>query len=250
VPIIVPPFVAYQQQLYPLPAKWNTPPPEGDMFIPVEIDWGLTTPVPTDAVQISLTGGPIPFSQIVALSVDNGRSGGSVSFLFPDTGKQLTLPPFAQGIYPIMTNSLSFYVVPDGCTTGDVTVFEILNSLPPPVSVFPAQLQSHASITGMNLSANGTTVVIAAPTSGTVQGFSLTVSGSSTTAGACDFQLADGTGTAIYHQTITVPAGYVSQTTPMSGLLMRFTDGLDAVIATTNGITAGNVAINVYYSVP
>ena len=166
-------FNCFQQLstlLVPIAARWNKPPAEGDKFIACEIDWGVTTPV-GQAVQISLTAGPVALSQIVAFSVDNGRSGSDVSFIFPDTGKQLTVPAFAQGVYPVFTGSLSFYVMAEVAAVGDVTQFEILNSLPPPVSVLPSQLQSHSGVTGIGLVANLTTPIIPAGVNGTLQGF-------------------------------------------------------------------------------
>lgn len=248
-PLTIPPFVAYQSTLVPIAGRWNKAPIEGDKFIACEIDWGITVPI-GQAVQFALNAGPVEFSQIVAFSVDNGRCGGSASFLFPDTGKQLTVPSNAQGVYPVFTNSLTFYVLGENVLAGDITVFEILNSMPPPVSVLPSQLQSHASITGLSLTTNGVGVVIPAGISGTLQNFTLIVSGGSTTAGVCDFQLVDGTGSALYHQTITVPAGYVSQSVPVTGLQARFVNGINAVVTLSSGITAGNVSINAYYSVP
>src|SRR6185436_3787700 len=195
-PLTIPPFAAYQAALIPVASRWHTKPVEGPKFIPCEIDWGVTVPI-GHAVQFSLNAGPVEFSQIVAFSVDSGRFGSRATFIFPDTGKQLTLPPFAQGVYPVFTNSLTFYVQGDDVSTGDVTVFEILNSMPPPVSVLPSQLQSHSGITGLSLS-DSTTALVPAGVNGTLQGFSATVFIPAAATGFCIVSLVDGAGQTIW----------------------------------------------------
>jgi hypothetical protein len=249
VPLTIPPFVAYQAPLVPIAARWHTKPPEGDKFIPCEIDWGLTVPL-GQSVQFSLSAGPVEFTQIVAFSVDNGRCGGSASFLFPDTGKQLTLPPFAQGVYPVFTNALTFYVQGDGVSVGDVTVFEILNSMPPPVSVLPAQIQSHSGVSGINLAAVGTSVLIPAGVNGTLQAFTMTFYVPAAATGTATVFLQDGTGVNIWASFINGAA--TAQTIPVSqtGLALRFTNGLNFVVAAGSTLSAGNGVANVYYSVP
>lgn len=249
-PVTIPPFAQYQAPLIAVPGRWNWRPPEGDHMIPVEIDWLLST-ANLQAVELSLTSfSPVQFSQIVALSVDNNRCGADIDFLFPDTGKQLTVPAGCQGTFPVFTNSMTFYAIANGAITGDVTLFTVLNSMPPPVAVQPSEAQSHASVTGINLATNATTTIVPAPTSGTIEAFNLVVSGASTTAGQCDFVLQDGTPTQLYHQTITLPVGQFSLSVPITGIRQRFSNGLFAVISLSAGITSGNVAVNVYYSVP
>jgi hypothetical protein len=249
-PLTIPPFVQYQAPLYPIAGRWNRPPPEGDKFIALEIDWGVTVPQGL-AVQVALNSGPVEFSQIVAVSVDNGRNGGDVSFIFPDTGRQLTVPAYAQGVYPVFSSALTFYVVSEASATGDVTQFEILNSMPPPVSVLPSQEQSHASVSGLDLHTNGTTTLVPPPTTGTIQGLVLAIAGSAATAGVADFVLQDGTNAVVWHQTITIPVGVYQQTIPMSGLRLRFYNGLFAVLSlSTVPAGAANMSINLYYSTP
>jgi hypothetical protein len=247
-PLTIPPFVAYQAPLFPIAGKWNRKPPEGDKFIPVEIDWGVTVPL-GQAVQFALNAGPVDFSQIVAFSVDNGRCGGSASFLFPDTGKQLTLPANAQGVYPVFTNAVTFYVLGENVILGDVTVFEILNSMPPPVSVLPSQLQSHAGVSGVNIALNGSTVVIPAGISGTLQGFSLTIFVPAAATGFCLLSLIDGSGAQLWASFVNGSPAAQSIPVTQAGLGLRFFNGLNFVVGSSS-LTGGNAVINAYYSVP
>lgn len=247
-PITIPPFVQYQAALIPIAGRWNNPPPEGDKFISVEIDWGATVPIGR-AVQINLNAGPVEFTQIVALAVDNGRSGSDVSFLFPDTGKQLTVPAFAQGTYPVFTSSLSLFVVAEEGLLGDTTVFEILNSMPPPVSVLPSQLQSHSGVVGMNVAPNGSTNLVPAGTNGTLQGFNLTFDIPAGVTGNNTILLQDGMGNSLWASFINgAPTGQAITVT-QSGLQLRFANGLYFVVANST-LSAGGGVANVYYSVP
>ena len=110
-PITVPPFAQYQAPLVPLRGLWNRAPVEGDRMVVCDVQWLITT-AGLQAIEIALTSfSPVPFSQIVAMSVDNSRSGADVDFIFPDSGKQLTVPAYCQCISPVLTNALVFYAV-------------------------------------------------------------------------------------------------------------------------------------------
>jgi hypothetical protein len=251
-PITVPPFQAYQAPLIPLPGKWNAKPVEGDKFVPAEIDWGVTTGG-TNAVQFALSSfSPVEFSQIVALYVDNGRNGSDVDFLFPDTGKQLTVPAYCQGLFPVITNSLTFYCVSALAGVGDVTIFEILNSLPPPIAVLPSQEQSQASATGIAMTATGSTQVIPPGTIGTIQSASILLSyATGASAQTCDFQLIDGNGTVLFAYHIAAPASTVATLAPINlgPLRLRFFNGVRFVVTQTT-MTSCVATVNLYYSVP
>jgi hypothetical protein len=111
-PLQIPAFVQYQGVTPILRGLWNQKPVEGDRFISAEIDWGTLggTP-PYTCVQFQLSGNsPVALSQIVALSIDNGRCGSDADFIFPDSGFVLTVAAHNQGIFPVFTNALSFYV--------------------------------------------------------------------------------------------------------------------------------------------
>jgi hypothetical protein len=252
-PIVIPPSVAYQGPLFPIAGRWNNPPPEGDKFIPIEIDWGVSVPV-GQSVQISLSNGPVAFTQVVAVSVDNGRNGADVSFIFPDTGRQLTVPAYAQGVYPLFTNALTFYVISESAGIGDISEFEILNSMPPPVSVLPSQAQSRASSPGIELSVNGPTQVVAPGTTGTLQGFQVTLTLRNLDAAdhSAIVVLQDGNGQILW-DTILIAQHGTSETTSLSlsNLRLRFQNGLVFVVQNST-IPLGNsfITLNVYFSVP
>jgi hypothetical protein len=113
-PLSIPAFDQYQSPMFPLRGLWNCVPREGDKFVNVEIDWQTTTK--TTCVQFSLSGNsPVALSQIVALYVDNGRSGSDVDFIFPDSGFVLTVPAHNQGMFPVLTNALMFYASAPTC---------------------------------------------------------------------------------------------------------------------------------------
>jgi hypothetical protein len=242
-PLSIPAFDQYQSPMFPLRGLWNSAPPEGDKFVNVEIDWLVTTK--STAVQFSLSGNsPVSLSQIVALSVDNSRSGADVDFIFPDSGFVLTVPAHNQLVAPVFSNALMFYASAPAAIAGDVTIIQILNSMPPPVPIAPSVQQNHAGIAGITI-ANGTTVVVPAGVNGTLNTISLTVSGSA--AGVAQLALTDGTGKSVWVANVQTAAG---SSTPIaaSGLAVRFVNGLNLVI--TGATAAGAIVGNVYYSVP
>ena len=113
-------------------------------MVSAEIDWLVTTK--SQAVQFSLSGNsPVSMSQIVALGVDNSRSGADVAFIFPDSGFVLTVPAHNQLIAPVFTNALMFYASSPAAIVGDIVSFQIFNSMPPPVPIAPSTAQNHAS---------------------------------------------------------------------------------------------------------
>jgi hypothetical protein len=234
--------------MFPLRGLWNRAPVEGDQFVNVEIDW-LVSP-PGNAVQFSLSGNtPVALSQIVALAVDNGRSGADVDFIFPDSGFVLTVPAHNQVITPVFTNALMFYASAQSAVVGDTTIVQILNSMPPPVPIEPSSTQNHSGVVGLPLN-NGTTPLIPAGVNGTLNTISITLA---LAAGAGQengqIELVDGTGKIVWMTFVEVAAGGI-QNIPinLSGLSLRFLNGLNLVVlisTLTGGLTA-----NVYYSAP
>lgn len=247
-PLTIPPFAAYQAALIPVASRWSLAPPEGSKMIPAEIDWGVTVGVGL-AVQFALNAGPVEFTQVVAFSVDNSRCGADVSFIMPDTGKQLTVPATAQGVYPVFTNSLTFYASAPGSNVGDVTVLVILNSMPPPVSVLPSEEQTSAAVAGINLLTAGTTQLIPAGVTGTLQGASLMFTNGGAAAFVAGVSLRDGTGAILWTWAMTIAANSTT-TVPLSALKMRFYNGLQFLIASPSGTGPAAATINLYYSVP
>lgn len=249
VPIIIPPFSQYQAPLFPLRGLWNTPPAEGDMFVNAEVDWG--TYPPGQAVQFALSGNsPVAFSQIVALSVDNSRCGADVQFIFADSGFVLLVPAHAGGTFPVYTNGLNFFVAAIGAGASDVTVLNVHNSMPPPIQMALSERQNSVSFTGI-APTNGTTVIVPAPTSGTLNGASIMVDYiESATETGLQLALTDGTGKSLWQTTFHAPLNTQGvQSFELTGMSVRFVNGLYLAIINST-LTGNDVIVNAYYTVP
>jgi hypothetical protein len=247
VPIVVPPFVAYQAPLYPLRGLWNSAPEEGDRFVSAEIDWGVTTG-PGMAVQFLLSGNsPVAFSQIVALQCDNTSNAADVSFLFPDSAYTLVVPAYAQGVFPVFTNALMFYVVSTTAVAGDRTLFQVLNSMPPPVAVQSSRMQQHAGIAGLLLNANGSTPLVPAGVNGTLESVQITGDTLSVVNTLnCSISLGDGSGGTLW---VGAVGGGVQVEYNIGPILIGFQNGINFTVSGTN-LTGGFAICNLYYGVP
>lgn len=250
-PIIVPPFVQYQAPLYPLRGLWNATPPEGDRFVSAEIDWGQTVPL-GQAVQFQLSGNsPLSFSQIVAFMCDNTRNAADATFLFPDSGYTLVVPAYCQGTFPVLTNALMFYVASVGAVTGDRTVFQVLNSMPPPVAVQESAIQENAGITGTNLNANALVNIVPRGINGTLELITGSINGVGAT-GSTLITLQDGN-TPIKQLWVTAVVGstpHPDSYFTAGPMRVGFVNGIDILIATTGPLIGGVLFLNVYYGVP
>lgn len=246
-PIFIPPFDQYQTPMFPLRGLWNAKPAEGDRFVNVEIDWLQTTN--NRAVQFLLSGNsPVALSQIAALSVDNRRSGYDIDFAFPDSGFTLTVPAYNQGVYPVFTNALMFYAIAaEGVVSGNRTVFQILNSVPPPVALNPTAMQTKEGISGIAL-ADGTTAIVDPSVSGTVNGLSIIFAFGGT--GSAEVTLIDGLGDVIWQTDASGIAGS-SQVISLTGLDLRFVNGLSLLISNRTGAAnLGVASVNIFYNTP
>ena len=243
--ITIPPFNQYQSPIVPLRGLWNAAPVEGDKFVTAEIDWLVTTT--QQAVQFAISANsPVSFSQIVALAVDNSRSGADVDFVFSDSGFVLTVPAQNQGVFPVFTNGLMFYVISAGAIQGDVTTFQVLNSMPPPSYINPSIEQNHAGITGASI-VNGTTPIVAAGINGTLNTIAISIDGN--TAGVFQLNLIDGTGKTLWVASPQLVAGGPTINFNVTGLSVRFVNGLALVISVAP-VSLGLIMANVYYSTP
>lgn len=251
-PISIPAFVQYQAPLIPLRGLWHNAPVEGDRFVSCEIDWQITTG-PYNCVQFALAGNsPVSLSQIVALNVDNARNGSDIQFLFPDSGYVLVVPAYNQGLYPVLTNALTFYCTSALAGLGDTTVFQICNSIPPVTNVQPSQEQSFAVVSEIPISQLGTYPLVAPPGTGTLEAFSLIASSSTAPAGnqQAILQLVDGNGMILWRGILLWEQGSTASTEiNVSGLRQRFYNGLYLQVVETT-IEGGFADMNVYFSVP
>jgi hypothetical protein len=247
VSIIVPPFVQYQAPLFPLRGLWNNPPTEGDRFVSAEILWGVTTGN-ASAVQFDLSGNsPVAFSQIVAFSVDNSLCASDVQFLFPDSGYTLNVPAYNQGCYPVFTNALMFYATATLGAVGDRTVFQVLNSMPPPIAVQPTEEMSQAVVPGLPLS-NNIFAVLPPGVSGTIQAYDMGAAAQA--AGTAQVVLYDGSTPArnLFSRVMDFTTAQLTIESALSGLRLRFFNGLN--IAVQSSTVTGGVSFNIYYSLP
>lgn len=245
-PLTIPPFVQYQAPLFPLRGLWNRPPPEGDKFVNIEIDWQAGGGA-GNAVQISLSGNsPVAISQIVALSVDNGRCSVDVHFIFPDSGFQLTVPAFNQGVFPVFTNALMFYVSAPGAALGDLTLFEVLNSMPPPVPIPSDLTQTVDAVALVSLSANADTQILPVTKFGLINSLSLVFAFVSV--GTASVQIQDGNGFVIWFGTMTANAAGQPLIVNLSDIRLRFQGGIKAHVAAATFTGQSGMTVNIYYT--
>lgn len=244
-PVTIPAFVQYQEPITPVNAPWRHPPLEGDKLVNLALDWG-TMGGAQHTLQVSIGNNPVQFSQICAVYVDNRRCGVDVAFLFPDTGFLLEVPAHDQGLYPVLTNALQFYVIATGATTGDTTIAQVLNSQPPPISILPTQANNTASAVGINIAGVGAIQLIPLGVSGTLN--SVMVSVAATALGTVGLSLVDGTGAGLWAN-VAAFSGAGTAVFPLSNIDARFRNGVVFNVSPSGGIT-GSANANAYYQTP
>jgi hypothetical protein len=218
-------------------------------MVAAEIDWGITTG-PGMAVQFQLSGNsPVAFSQIVAMQVDNTSNAVDAQFMFPDSSYTLVVPAYAQLTTPVFTNALQFYVYSPGAVTGDRTLFQCFNSVPPPVAVQRSEMQEVAAVAGILLNTNHVVPLIPAGVNGTVEAFNFAVNTEQLPAGAlaCNLNLVDGAGATLW---IGIGSeAQIGQTVSISPVRLAFQNGLNLSVTATT-LTSGYAIFNIYYGVP
>ena len=247
-PITLPPgLVPFMDPTVSLGAKWAQQPPEGNRYVPFEIDWNLYT---AGAVSINLASNPAnpnQLSQIVALSVDNVRCGSDVQFIFPDSNEIVTVPAYSKMIFPVFTGLLNFYVVGLSIVSTDTTVFKVLNTMPPPIAIQSTQETSVASQNTVELNTAYSATIIAAGKSGTLLSLNMIVNISDATLGhACNLFVEDGNNNIVYAATLQgngAPATF-SDNRPLYNV--RFLNGLNAIVESTT-FTSGLVSVVAQY---
>ncbi len=242
--IIPPGTVAYNAPIGPYPSPLrqtpnptqNTVSPVGDQAVPLSINWASPNP---QQVNLGNQNFQAPFGVIQALYVDNLNCGVEVQFLFADTGFRLSVPAGGTGLYPVVSISNAFYVVPGvGVGADDVTDFVAFNFLPPPVAIQQAFFSEVGYAAPPILAtAPSATTLIASPRNGTLQTVSIQFSGGlgGAAPGSAELILVDGNGQQIceievYINTATYapPVLLFSQ----SDFNVRFQNGLGAIVTT------------------
>ena len=240
------PIVSYSNPMAVQPSRSFLDPSEGKSFIPIEIDWAGNG----STQQINVQGiGTKPFSQIVMLDVDNTQSGADTTFYFPDSTDTLVVPAYSAGLFPVFTSGLNFYVAAPAALASDITRFRILNYRQEPVGNPPPEFHNVASATGFG--AIGTTALIPAGVSGTLDGYSLFGNVVETVGGidAWIGKLVDhATGAVIDQFEIQMPSVtgtfWAGSIWNVSGAAIRFSSGLDLVVATQSfGFANGTISL-------
>lgn len=252
-PLVLPPYVPYQGTPVQTPGTWNRKPREGDKQIQMEFDWS-TQGGPNNCIYNNLSSGNVvPISQIAALAVDNSHCGVDVLFLFPDTGFKLNVPAFGGGVFQVFTNATAFYALAQGAGGNDNTVVMVLNSLPPPISIQPTEEQTIASVSGVSLTANATTTLVAAGVNGAIEAFDIGCAVDTGGAGEIAvLSLVDGSTppVTLWQTPLSLPAStFQTIRFTLSGIRARFFNGLSIKVASTS-IATGNASVNIYYGTP
>lgn len=250
--IVVPNAVNYQSPLIAVPSRLLSEPREGRKQVPCEIAWGDMAP---DGCMLLNLGNnaTLEFSQVIALKVDNSLCGATVTFVFPDTGDTVAVPAYSPNtVIEVFSQQTQFYVVAAGPISGDITRFQILNFLPPPISISVSTEQQTAIVSGISAAAAGNTQIVPAGVNGTLQALEIHFGVANAAADSnADIQILDGNGKLIAQGVAFVKNATSSLTTLVSlqDIAVRFENGL---IATVGGllIASGQFNVNAYYRLP
>jgi hypothetical protein len=260
--LTVPPAVNYPNPLYFIPnnmlagvaSLYGDEPTEGAGSIAVEIDWD-TMGGANHVVAINpnaSTAAQNQISQIASLFVNNSSSESDVTFVFTDTGLEITVPAGSGGVFPVVTNATQFFVQSDDPQVGDITRFLILNTLLPPVDFAQPSLEQGAAAFKDIAPAAGDTQLVASTVNGEITGISVYYQLSEGGGNKMTWQLVDGTGAVLFGgQFSDSGGGPVNQQGPdLSGLEIPFSEGLKfvQVLAAGGGFAAhSGVAVNILY---
>lgn len=256
-PLTIPPAVNYQSPLIALPSRIGAEPAEGRKAVPCEINW-VSMGGAQNCVAFNLqNNATLNVSQICALKVDNSACGMDVQFVFPDTGETIVIPAYSPtSIVPVFSNGTAFFVIGLGMETTDTTRFQILNYLPPPVSIPTTQEQSVSQLVSSAITLGGPTQVLSNAVSGTLEGAVMTASISNTIqAYDVNVIINDGTGHNLLVGTVAGPANSSGQFTLFNvmPIALRFNQGITITIAAgTQAPSAGTgwLTGNFFYRAP
>ena len=233
------------------------PPPEGNLTIPVSVEWVNDTVSPNFSMQFQLQGQRnLQISQISALYVDNLSNAADVAFYFPDTQFRLDIPSYSEGVFPVVTNGLQFTAQCLSAADGDSTFIQILNFNPPPVALVKVVFQSPGTEVNIALPSTVTpTHMNIISGAGVLRGFSISVAGAaSSIADTVSITLTDdtggGTGARLFGAlfSTSTTAGNLQFASP-PGFVVEFSNGVTLNLNDIGGdVTAGAVSANIYTS--
>ena len=221
----------------------------------MEIDWGPgNMGGPNNCVSVNFYGQAAQtISQICALTVDNSDCGSDVQFIFPDTAQTYTIPAYSPSTTILVyTNQTQFFVSASAAQPQDITRFGVLNFAPPPVAVPISEEQDYAVFNNISATVVGSTQLIPAGVSGTLEVLSVTLQANSGASGGVLFTIQDGGGNVLagsqgYSQS---GANLNAVLLSLTNLRVRFQNGLKLVIS-SSGIASGSTLMaNAYYRSP
>jgi len=199
----VPDTVNYKSPLVYVQSNVLREPREGRRQFNLNVDWGDTLYAAKKAVNFNFQqNATLDFSQIVCLVVDNSDCGADVRFYFPDTQMTMTIPAYTPyAIVEVMTAARSF-ILQTGLSNQvvlptDMTRFQVLNYLPPPVVVPTSDEQQPAAVSAIDGTVVASNTIVAATISGRLESASIVGFFTNNTANTATWRLIDGAGTII-----------------------------------------------------
>jgi hypothetical protein len=250
----VPVAVNYQSPLLFIPSRLNNEPSEGPGLISCEIDWGVMGGAnnTVDVNPQTNTANPQSISQITSLSIDNSQCGAPVTFLFPDTQYTLTIPAYLPAaVFPVFTNATQFFVSSPLAETEDVTRFQILNFVPPPVVIPQATQQEAENFNDVPIDGATSQVLVGPTISGTIEGITVYCTITSAGATATDrIKIVDGNNNIVAASQINVTSGQAVNTfvIQLNPARIRFQGGL--TFEQSGGNPGGFFSITLLFQTP
>lgn len=252
-PISIPAATNYPSGLVAIPSRVLSDPREGNKSIPCEVDWNIMGGVNQSLYFNLQNNATLEFSQIVALKVDNSQCGADVQFIFPDTNETVTIPAYTpDAIVEVFTNQTQFYLIALGAIATDVTRFQILNFLPPPVVVPVSTEQRTAVVGAISAGAAAATQIIPTTINGTLENLSVQFGVSNPAADSNAIAtFTDGTGKLIARCPAFVRTGVPANATllNLTFAAVRFSGGISCTVSGLL-IAGGEFDVNAYYRIP
>lgn len=256
--LTVPPAKNYQSPLVAVRSIVGRDPVEGPMQIPIEIDWttmgAQQGSITTWATYINLQNLTTQaFSQVCGLKVDNSQCGSDVQIIFTDTQEIITIPAYEPlTVVPVFTAATQFYAVALNAIGADTTRIQVLNFVPPPVTVPESPEHNFALTSGLAVgNANVNTTFVPAGVNGTLEILQLNFSTGAGPAAASTGNLfiQDGKGNYLVNS-ISVSAGPNTQAPgqiilDLKDVRWRFQNGLIANWLVGTGGWSNGAVINI-----
>ncbi len=250
----------YQSPGTPVKSSFGASPNEGRQLIDFKIRWGSANDGgPNNVVALDMSNrGPLDFSIIQSLAVDNSACGADIQFVFPDTGDTIVVPAYTPwSVFPVFTNRTNFFVQSPNALDTDVTNFLVANYVMPPISIPVTQEQNSVAISKVDMTATSPYVLLPAQVggvdnNGTLENafLYLSMNGNSNNP-SLTWSLEDGAANVLaagFAQTYSVPINQI--VLQLSKVNLRFQKGLQFVFSTTNAPSYCVMSTNLYYRTP